>query len=156
SSVYADGVLLPSVYAPGAPGVGTLSFAVPETIPGMQAPGAVAITVINYGTYLSNTVAFPIGSGGNAGVVFTNPLAPAPGTPYSIHIEGGPANQPFTLIASSPPASSVALAGTPFILGIDPASIIAVLDGLGIFGPGVPAVLVAPPSYSYAVGGGFV
>jgi hypothetical protein len=128
AQVYVDGTPLPTTQFDAF----VLQVLLPLSLPGLSAPGAIAVNVTN-GTATSNTVAFTIGAAPSSGTVTLLPPAPAPGSLASLEVETGLPGTILTLVASNPPASTWTHAG--LLVGIELQSMIPLADGLGLFGP---------------------
>lgn len=156
SVVWANGVALPTTFLSST----SLSATLSPTVPGTQAPGGVALTVQNGGTALSNTAAIVVGGVGNKGTQITDPPSSVPtyGGVYSLILEGGAPNQPFTLLLDAAAAPTITNFPTPaenFALEISSPSLLPIFDGLGLFGP--PAgYAFGPATGATAPGGTFV
>jgi hypothetical protein len=153
SVVYANGAALPTTFlSPSA-----LSCALPASIAQCRIFGALCINVQNTPDDVSNSVALPVGSGTNQGTIRRHPLAPAPGETFFLVIEGGPPFAVFSLLADlgnvtpvpafPDPVSDMVLAVT-FLTG-SAGPFIPVLDGLGLFGPGLGVALDGNGSFSF-------
>ncbi len=149
AQVFADGQLIGSTWL----GSTLMNCVISPQIAGTLFLGGVAIDVQNPGPHLSNTMALVVGSGTNRGTIIRVPLAPPPGAPYAVRLEGGTPGSPVTMSLSlgapsvqTPWPSPAA----PMVLSLDVATLIPILDGLGIFGP---AANFAFPSTPTTTGG---
>ena len=156
SVVWANGVALPTTYG----GSTSLTATLAASVPGTQVPGGVALTVQNGGTALSNTKALVVGGVGNLGTQITDPPSSTPnyGGVFSLILEGGAPNQPFTLlldVAATPTITGFPTLTENFALEISSPLLAPIFDGLGLFGP-PGGYAFGPATGATAPGGTFV
>ena len=131
-------------------------FVLPTSIPQTQIAGALCMNVENNASEVSNSVPLVVGAGANAGTIRRHPLVPTPGGTYSIVIEGGIPNAPFSLFGDLGTVTPVAAwphVFANFVLALSPITgsggpLITVFDGLGVFGPPGPFVLDAAGNFA--------
>jgi hypothetical protein len=115
-----------------------LTAVVPSSLAAAQVPGGLAISVENFGIVPSNTMALEVTDHQNRGTVNTNPLAPQSGEVFAVRLEGAVAGSPFTLVmdlSNIPPIVPFPDPAADFVLAVNPATMINIIDGLGVFGP---------------------
>jgi hypothetical protein len=139
SIVYANGIPLATTFASPT----SLSCVLTPAVAQARLPGAICMNVQNTPSDVSNSVPLVVGSGHNAATIRRQPLAPAPGTIYSILIEGGPPLGPLTLAAdfgTVTPLAAFPNATANLVLAVSPLAgspgpFLVVFDGLGVYGP---------------------
>ncbi len=122
-------------------------FTLSSTLPQLQQRGAIVLNVVNPGMTIgaaSNSFAVRVGSGGsNKGTIGRVPIAPSPGDFCGIGLTSGTSAQPYTMIVDTLNPSPFYPFATPIadqVLGVRPipgvpGSWLALVDGLGLFGP---------------------
>jgi len=143
---YADDDILATVFISPT----QLQCLVPDTLPGVQQRGGIAIAVENAHTVPSNPLACSVGGpAANAAVGVRYPLAPLPGESYFAHFEGGVPLMPFLCVidTSNPvPLYPWPNAAGDFVLSVQPTpgpNIVTLVDGIGVFAPPSGAALDA-------------
>lgn len=131
--VYGDGRALPTTRI----SANLVQCTLDPSVPGTRFPGAVALTVENFGFVPSNTLPLRFGTGINRGTIVRIPLDPDPGQAYAVRLEQGNPGSPLTLALSVGAPSIVedwpSLAA-PMVLSLNVGGLIPLLDGLGVFG----------------------
>lgn len=153
-SVRVNGLVVPSTFISAS----VIDAQIPPTVPGVQSPGCVSVSVHAGLDFSSNGLALPVGSSPlpqNRGVVRLCPVPPAPGESFGIAFEVPSTGIiPFTLLADLAPTPASVLttsSGLTLALGVSLLAPIPLRDGLGIFGPasGAPARSTASLSAAF-------
>lgn len=123
----------------------SLSATLPGSLPSAQFPGAISIAVKNSARRSSHAVPLSVTTSGNQGFLALSPIAPVPGQPFALTIEGVPAAMPYSLLADfslAPPITGFPSAAANLTIAVSPATLFSVTDGLGLFGPSSGAAFV--------------
>ncbi len=155
SQAWADGIALPGAFNSST----SMTVLIGPSIQGALRPGALAIvvqTTIGPVRLQSNARALVMGSGNNQGTFQYVPVDAGPGTPVTFRFEGMLPGAPITVIAdlTAPlPLAPFPDASTNMVLSVY-ASMLPVVDGLGLFGPPAPVTTTFDPAAT-APGGVF-
>lgn len=121
----------------------------PATAPQVLESGGIGLTVRNFGLIQSNTVALNLGGNGNVGTINRNLTDPAALATYALVVEGCTANQPYTLaadLANPPLIPNIPNATANMNLAVYTPSLLALIDGIGIYGPALGVTLGNDPN----------
>ncbi len=154
SVVYANQTALVTTFVSAT----QLTATVPSTLAVARQAGGIAIGVESFGTADSNTVALEVTHHQNRGTLDTTPLGPAPGEVFSILLEGGVANAPFTLLLDGANITPIVPFPDPtsdFVLSVNLGTMSAIVDGIGLLGTPSLISLGFDPSGT-APGGKFI
>lgn len=153
--VIADGIVLSTTFVSSTLVTASLS----PVVPGRSRPGGIAIALQLGAATPSNAVPLNVGGFDNKGSIVTHPLQVSAGATFAVVLEGAASGTPFTLVADLAPTTPVAPfpnAASNQVLAVIGGQPVPVLDGLGLFGPVVPASFSPSPVAATPPGGRFV
>ncbi len=158
STVFGNGVALTTTFLSST----LLTASLPATVQQTRSLGGIWISVRNATTVASNFGEVIVGSGANHGTIGHVPLPDpvAPGVVYSLNIEGCVPNAPFVLSGDTGMPAPIGAWPTPaadMVLSVGSPGLFPVLDGIGVYGPAQPGIVIGPAQPgNTAPGGRFV
>ncbi len=154
SVVLGNGLPLSTTYVTS----GRLDATLPAGMTVLREIGGITVHVSTGSDSESNAVALRVGTGTNQGTIRLAPPSPAPGTSFSLFLEGGLPNAPITYVldlGNPDPVGAFPESVTNLVLGVGSPGMLVLFDGSGVLAPPVPAAF-APDPNGTAPGGTFV
>jgi hypothetical protein len=143
--VYADGVALPTTLL----GTASVRAVLPANFPALSREGGIAINLVNTLQAASPSKVLQVGTGLNTGIINHYPVPEPipPSTTFSLDIEGGTPDAPFSIFYDFTNPLPVTNFPTPAdgqVLALSAAGLGVIIDGLGVVGPPIPGLTLAP------------